>query len=178
MVIPAIKYEFRRLMGKMTRLDPRRSIPRNLQIGPLTYGQWNEIMDGIFTACRLNSTIVLSYKIETLDELLTFNRDKAIARGMITDYSKVTSYEKLLPKIEGRWSPLIELIPMLNRKAAEHLKLEKGKPWEALSKFTGLYTALRCLEAQSRQNEPIVKSDIDYINKLGQALAVDFTLAS
>ena len=121
-------------------------------------------MDNIFVACQEWSTIVMFYEIKSLDELLTFDRQKAIARGMQTDNSKL-DYRHYKPRLSDHWTPKMELAPMLNRKAAEKLGYETKDQYRKLMDFAGLFLDLRTFVAALKLGEPIAPRHIIEFNQ-------------
>lgn len=170
-----IKYYAARLTGKVVNLDAGKPWLPALKIGPLTYGEWNASLENIFAIAKTRSAVIISYELERLDDLLTFNYQKAIERGMQIENAKVDHYH-YKPRLDPRWHPTTELLPSLNRRAAERLGLTSDAQYRALSRFSGLFINLRIAAALRNQGETLSPDHLQALNDQCKYAGVNFRL--
>ncbi|MFA5112758.1 MAG: hypothetical protein WC529_00495 [Candidatus Margulisiibacteriota bacterium] len=170
-----IKYYAARLTGKVMRLDAGKPWPRGLKIGPLTYGEWDTALENIFAIVKTRSALVISYEIARLDDLLTFTYQKALERGMQVENAKIDFYH-YKPRLDRRWHPTTELLPTLNRKAAEKLGLASDGEYRTLRKYAGLFINLRIAEALRNQGETLSPDHLQALNDQCEYAGVIFRI--
>lgn len=165
MRVKAVGQYIARMVKRVQKVDLCKPISKDLRIGPLTYGQWDHIMNGIFADAKQRSTIVLSYELETLDELLIFSRKKSIELQKQLLAGKELTFNDLKPMVDERWSPQLELWPMLNNEAAESLGYKVGDQYFDLGRYSSVYLDLRTLLAKIQLGEEVTAQDIASFNK-------------